>query len=117
MRLWPNTAASAGSATGHCSRVPSPARKTLASYGTNPSIFEFAAAYCVGIAKNHPFVDGNERAGYQAAVVFLELNGYLATPPQVEIVDTMLRVAQGQAAERDVAQWLSHHSKRPTPDT
>jgi len=91
--------------------------QNLASYGANPSIFEFAAAYCVGITKNHPFVDGNKRAGYQAAVVFLELNGYLATPPQVEIVDTMLRAAQGQAAERDVAEWLSRNSKRPPPDT
>jgi death-on-curing protein len=82
----------------------------LASYGSDPSIFEFAATYCVGIAKNDPFVDGNKRAAYQAAVVFLELNGYLATPPQMEIVEMMLQVAKGKVAETEVAEWLSHNS-------
>jgi len=84
--------------------------QNLAAYAADPSIFELAAAYCVGIAKNHPFVDGNKRAAYQAAVVFLELNGYLATPPQVEIVEMMIQVAQGDVAERDVAEWLSRNS-------
>jgi len=83
--------------------------QNLAAYA-DPSLFELAAAYCVGIAKNHAFLDGNKRAGYQAAVVFLELNGYLATPSQAGIVEMMLRVAEGKAAERDVAEWLSCNS-------
>jgi len=84
--------------------------RNLVEYADDPSIFELAAAYCVGIAKNHPFVDGNKRAAYQAAVVFLELNDYLTSPPQAEIVETMVRVAEGNAAERDVAEWLSRNS-------
>jgi death-on-curing protein len=81
-----------------------------AVYAADASLFDLAAAYCVGIAKNHLFIDGNKRAAYQAAVVFLELNGYLATPPQVEIVEMMVRVAEGKAAERNVAEWLNRNS-------
>ncbi|MBV8454001.1 MAG: type II toxin-antitoxin system death-on-curing family toxin [Deltaproteobacteria bacterium] len=84
--------------------------QNLTAYAADPSIFELAASYCAGIAKNPPFVDGNKRAAYQAAVVFLELNGYLATPPQVEIVEMMVRLAEGKAAERDIAEWLSRNS-------
>jgi prophage maintenance system killer protein len=50
------------------------------------------------------------RAAYQAAVVFLELNANLATPPQVEIVKMVVRLAEGKAAERDIAEWLSRNS-------
>ncbi len=84
--------------------------QNLAAYAADPSLFDLADAYCVGIAKNYPFVDGNKRAAYQAAVVFLELNGYLTTPPQVEIVEMMVRVAEGGATERDIAEWLSRNS-------
>jgi death on curing protein len=84
--------------------------QNLTAYAADASLFDLAAAYCAGIAKNYPFVDGNKRAAYQAAVVFLELNGYLATPPQVEIVEMMVRVAEGKAAERDIAEWLSRNS-------
>jgi death-on-curing protein len=84
--------------------------QNLAAYAADASLFDLAAAYCVGIAKNHLFIDGNKRAAYQAAVVFLELNGYLATPPQVEIVEMMVRLAEGKAAERDIAEWLNRNS-------
>jgi death-on-curing protein len=75
-------------------------------------LYELAACYCVGIAKNHAFVDGNKRTGYQAAVVFLELNGWLATPSELEIVEMMVRVAEGEADEKDLAEWLRHNSSR-----
>lgn len=78
----------------------------------DPSLYELAACYCVGIAKNHAFVDGNKRTGYQAAVVFLELNGWLATPSEVEIVEMMVRVAEGEADEKDLAEWFRHNSSR-----
>jgi death on curing protein len=84
--------------------------QNLAAYA-KPSIFELAATYCVGIAKNHPFIDGNKRAAYQAAVVFLELNDYVAAPPQIEIVEMMVKVAQGDVNEIQIAEWLSRNSK------
>lgn len=85
--------------------------QNLAAYGADhPSMFELAAAYCVGIAKNHPFIDGNKRAGYQAASAFLGLNGYLLTPPQVEIVDMMVEVARGNVTEAEIAEWFCRNS-------
>ena len=53
------------------------------AYGNDPSLFKLAAAYCVGIAKNHPFVDGNKRVAFLAAAVFLDLNGYVINPSEV----------------------------------
>jgi len=76
------------------------------------SLFDLAATYCVGIAKNHAFIDGNERAGYQAAAVFLHLNGWLATPPEVEIVEMMVRVAESDAGEDEIAAWFERNSSR-----
>jgi death-on-curing protein len=75
-----------------------------------PSVSDLAASYCVGIAKNHAFIDGNKRTGYQAAAVFLELNGWLLAPSEVEIVEMLVRVAEGEADERAVALWLSENS-------
>src|ERR1700674_265142 len=69
--------------------------RNLAAYGDDPSIFDLAAAYSARIARNHPFVDGNKRMAFLAAAVFLDLNGYAVTPTEVEVVDTMIRLAKG----------------------
>jgi prophage maintenance system killer protein len=45
-------------------------------------------------------------------VVFLELNGWLATPSEAEIVEMMVRVAEGEADEKDLAEWLRENSSR-----
>src|SRR5208282_4124153 len=69
--------------------------RNLAAYGDDPSVFDLAAAYSVGIARNHPFVDGNKRMAFLAAAVFLDLNGYELTPTETEIVHVMIRLAKG----------------------
>lgn len=84
----------------------------LLAYGHNPGLFELAAAYCVGIAKNHPFVDGNKRTAFLATAAFLELNGYDLEPPEVEVVETMLQVAQGLLDRRRLAKWLAAAARR-----
>lgn len=81
--------------------------KNLAAYGDDPSIFELAAAYCVGIVKNHPFLDGNKRTGYLAAHTFLELNGYIVEPSEADIVTIIVGVADGGLDESAVAGWLA----------
>ncbi len=65
-----------------------------------------AASYCFGIAKNHPFVDGNKRAAYVAATVFLRLNGIRIAPSQEDIINTILSLASGELEESDLAEWF-----------
>ena len=66
-----------------------------------------AAAYLFGITKNHPFLDGNKRAGAGAAVVFLELNGYeLRTTHDEELAEITERIAASQATREELDQFF-----------
>ena len=84
----------------------------LAAYGS-PEVWELAASYGVGLAKNHAFVDGNKRAAFLAVGLFLALNGYRLTAPQADATLTMLAVAAGQMDEVTFGRWLRQHSQRP----
>jgi death-on-curing protein len=65
-----------------------------------------AAAYAFGIARNHPFVDGNKRAAFGSMIVFLGLNGIdLDVPPQ-DATAIILEVAAGEIDEDGLARWL-----------
>ena len=75
------------------------------AYGT-PDIAELAATYGVGLAKNHPFVDGNKRAAFLAVGLFLALNGYRLGVSELDATQTMLNVAAGEIDETDFAAWL-----------
>jgi death-on-curing protein len=69
-------------------------------------IAALAAAYAFGIARNHPFVDGNKRAAFGAMIVFLGLNGIdLDVPPQ-DATAIILEVAAGKIDEDGLARWL-----------
>ena len=81
----------------------------VAAYGS-PEVWELAASYVVGLAKNHAFVDGNERAAFLAVGLFLALNGYRLNATQADATLTMLAVAAGQMDEAALARWLRHHS-------
>lgn len=65
-----------------------------------------AAAYAFGIARNHPFVDGNKRAAFLAAVVFLRKNGVRFVPPEPEATAAMLGLAAGEIKEEGFAKWI-----------
>ncbi len=75
-----------------------------------PDIATLAASYGVGLAKNHPFVDGNKRAAFLAVGLFLHLNGYRLKVSQAEATLTMLAVAAGDLSEEAFAAWLRAHS-------
>jgi death-on-curing protein len=77
----------------------------LAAYG-EPDSCELAASYCVGIAKNHPFVDGNKRAAFLALGLFLYSNGQRLTATQAEATLAILAVATGEWDEATLAAWL-----------
>lgn len=71
-----------------------------------PDLAALAAAYACGISANHPFVDGNKRMAYLAAVLFLRLNGYDMHPPPEDAVAAVLAVAAGGMDETAFAAWL-----------
>lgn len=83
--------------------------KQLASYG-NPTVFELAASYAFGLARNHPFVDGNKRVALVAAFTFLELNGWRVTAEEPAAVLVFLDLAAGEIEERDLALWLERNA-------
>lgn len=83
----------------------------LVAYG-NPDIADLAAAYAVGIARNHPFLDGNKRTAIVVAGgVFLPLNGYELVADNREIVRVLLAVAEGLMADAELAAWFRTYMK------
>ncbi len=77
-----------------------------------PSLFDLAASYAFGIVKNHPFIDGNKRTGFIAAVAFLELNGYTFRASEVDATLQTLALAAGDISEAVFSEWLKANSKR-----
>ena len=75
-----------------------------------PDIGALAASYGIGLAKNHPFVDGNKRAAFLAVGLFLYLNGYRLQASQGQATLTMLAVAAGDLSEEAFAAWLRGHA-------
>lgn len=84
--------------------------RQLHAYGTGTKIHDLAAAYCIGLVKNHAFVDGNKRIGFLTADTFLRLNGYKIVAPQVDIVLTIERLAANRLTEADLRSWLQKNS-------
>ena len=86
--------------------------RNLHAYGDDPSLFDLAAAYCTGIVRDHPFVDGNKRTGLLAAVAFLDRNGYRLAPDEAEIVIVIIGLAAGEADDTVLARWLADNATR-----
>lgn len=79
------------------------------AYG-QPNLCELAAAYLFGIAKNHPFVDGNKRTAFAAADLFLYFNGLSVEAPQEDIIQFVLMVAAGEIDEAGAAAFFRDHT-------
>jgi death on curing protein len=80
-------------------------------YDPDSDICELAASYGFGIAKNHPFVDGNKRAAFQSVGLFLSINGYELIADQLDAIQIMLSLAGGELSEKDFAAWIRNHTK------
>ena len=80
----------------------------LDAYG-KPDFAHLAAAYEIGLAKNHGFVDGNKRAAFLATGLFLYLNGYRLQVSQADATLTMYAVAAGEMDEATFTDWLRQH--------
>jgi len=81
----------------------------LFAYG-KPVVYELAASYAFGLVRNHPFLDGNKRIGFTAAVVFLELNGVRFSATEADATVKTLALAAGDLDEAGYAAWLRTNS-------
>lgn len=80
----------------------------LAAYG-DPDIAALAAAYAFGLARNHPFIDGNKRIAAVVSETFLALNGYALNATDAELVVAFLALAAGDLSEEEMADWFRQH--------
>lgn len=80
--------------------------ENLHAYGENVDLAALAASYAFGVAKNHPFLDGNKRTALVVAVAFLNLNGYDFEAPGEATYSVFLQLAEGSISEQDLAAWF-----------
>jgi len=85
--------------------------RQILAYGNDPDLFALAAAYAAGILRNHPFVDGNKRAGVLAVAVFLHLNGWRFDPEEADEVRRIHAAAAGDIDEPALAAWIKANSR------
>ena len=83
--------------------------RQLFAYG-KPTVFELAAAYAYGLIRNHPFLDGNKRIGFTAAVAFLELNGCRFAASEADATLKTLALAARELDAAGYAAWLRENS-------
>ncbi|MCG8335593.1 MAG: type II toxin-antitoxin system death-on-curing family toxin [Proteobacteria bacterium] len=79
-------------------------------YQPESTLFELAASYSFGLAKNHPFVDGNKRTSLTVGILFLELNGLSFHAPEPEAVIAFENLASGLISELGLSDWFRLHS-------
>lgn len=82
-------------------------------YDDETDLAALAAAYAFGIARNHPFVDGNKRAALLSMIVFLGLNGIDFRAPETEAVVAIQDLAAGQLSEAGLAAWIRDRIDNP----
>jgi len=81
-------------------------RNLLAYSSAPPYIAQLAASYTFGIAKNHPFLDGNKRTATVVCETFLNLNGHDLTADDQSLCATILQLAEGNLNEEELVNWL-----------
>lgn len=84
--------------------------QNLAAYG-KPDAAALAAAYAFGLAKNHPFMDGNKRIALVALETFLVLHGFELVADDVQCVTIILSLASGATDEEALADWVRTHTE------
>jgi death-on-curing protein len=77
----------------------------LAGYG-EPDAAALAAGYAYGLARNHPFVDGNKRTAAVVSETFLDLNGWTLIASDAELVVAFMALAAGELLEEELADWF-----------
>lgn len=86
-----------------------------ASFGgeyLHPDLFLMAAAYLYHLVRNHPFVDGNKRAGLLSSLVFLDINGISIPRSHPQLYDLTIAVAEGRREKEAIAEELRQLAQR-----
>lgn len=86
----------------------------LFSYDESADSVTLAAAYTAGIIQNHPFVDGNKRAGFLAGILFLEMNGFRFTASEEHATQAVRDLAAGRVGLHEYAAFLRANLKKPS---
>jgi death on curing protein len=87
--------------------------RNLFAYSDPPAtLFQLAATYAFGLAKNHAFVDGNKRTAFVVCLSFLRQNGLFLVASQEDRYLTFYALAAGDLSEAELASWLEQHSQR-----
>jgi len=79
-------------------------------YEPKSTAFQLAASYSFGLAKNHPFIDGNKRIALAIGAVFLEINGFTLNAPEAEAVIIFEQLASSGIEEIELANWFKSNS-------
>ena len=79
------------------------------AYARRADLPALAASYAYGLARNHPYRDGNKRTAFLVMIVFLELNGRELKASETEVVTMMLKLSAGELSEAALAVWLRDH--------
>lgn len=87
-------------------------RNLLACGGEGVDLPAMAASYAFGLARNHPFLDGNKRSAAVVCETFLGLNGVRLDVDNGEMYMKFLALAEGQLSEEDLAHWLRDHADK-----
>jgi death on curing protein len=82
--------------------------RNMAQYG-EPDLADLAAAYAFGLARNHPFTDGNKRTALVVAETFMAMNGAMLSASDAEVVVAILALAAGELSEEELADWFRQH--------
>ena len=77
-----------------------------------PTVYEKAAQLCRGIAKNHPFIDGNKRTALHCMFIYLKANGYIINATLEEKKSLIIDIASGEKSYDEVVNWLHMHAKQ-----
>jgi len=85
--------------------------RNLFFYQDVSNLAVLAAAYAFGIARNHPFIDGNKRAALLTIGLFLEKNGFELEVSKIAATQVILQLAAGELDEKALANWISEHMK------
>ena len=81
-------------------------------YEPDSDLATLAAACGYGLARNHPYLDGNKRVAFMAMYTFLCMNGYEIQAEEEDVVRVMLKVAAGEWREEQFADWVRDHMDR-----
>jgi len=76
------------------------------AYDGATTVFELAAAYGFGLARNHAFIDGNKRIAFAAMAMFLSENGYELAPEKMDALQSIVKLAAGDIEEDELAGWV-----------